>query len=400
MRIVYIHQYFKTPKDAGGTRSYEMARRLVAAGHEVNMISSRPKEELVDGGVDEVSGIKVHWIGVDYNNKMGFISRVKSFFLFAILSSLKAIRLRADVVFATSTPLTVAVPGVIASFFKRVPLVFEVRDQWPRIPIAMGVLRNPILIFLANILERFTYWYSSHIVALSPGMADGIASRGVSRRKITVIPNGCDLELFSNESIRGGEFRKKNPHIPDGPIVLYPGTIGKVNGVGYLAELAAATIRIEKNINFVVVGDGIELDEVVELSNTLGVNGVNFFVLPPLPKDELVYALRDSSIIVSLIIDVPELEDNSANKFFDALAASRPIAINYGGWQKEIIKRERVGLVISRDVEQAAREVVEFLSDDRLVKASGERAKSLAESMYNRDVLAMNLEKIFVETAV
>lgn len=198
----------------------------------------------------------------------------------------------------------------------------------------------------------------------------------------------------------GGEFRKKNPHIPDGPIVLYPGTIGKVNGVGYLAELAAATIRIEKNINFVVVGDGIELDEVVELSNTLGVNGVNFFVLPPLPKDELVYALRDSSIIVSLIIDVPELEDNSANKFFDALAASRPIAINYGGWQKEIIKRERVGLVISRDVEQAAREVVEFLSDDRLVKASGERAKSLAESMYNRDVLAMNLEKIFVETAV
>ena len=40
MRILYLHQYFNTPDMSGGTRSYEMARRLVAAGHEVHMVTS------------------------------------------------------------------------------------------------------------------------------------------------------------------------------------------------------------------------------------------------------------------------------------------------------------------------------------------------------------------------
>lgn len=133
MRITYLHQYFNTPEMSGGTRSYEMARKLVAMGHEVNMITSwRENDGKTDWFETEEAGIHVHWIPVPYSNKMGFYERLRAFTKFAVYSSLKAIQLKSDIIFATSTPLTIAIPGVIASKINHIPMVFEVRDLWPR----------------------------------------------------------------------------------------------------------------------------------------------------------------------------------------------------------------------------------------------------------------------------
>lgn len=119
----------------GGTRSYEMARRLVAMGHEVNMVTSwREPDGRKDWFTTEQSGIKVHWLPVRYSNCMPYNQRIASFFKFAFCATYKAASLPADVVFATSTPLTIALPGICASLFRRVPMVFEVRDLWPAIP--------------------------------------------------------------------------------------------------------------------------------------------------------------------------------------------------------------------------------------------------------------------------
>src|SRR5262249_25944568 len=145
VRIVYLHQYFVTPSMAGGTRSYEMARRLVAAGHEVHMITTDQQasaghhqwRETVEGG------IRVHWIDVAYNNNMGFARRVVGFLTFALRAAGKAFRLQGDIIFASSTPLTVAIPALLASTRARVPFVFEVRDMWPDVPIAIGAIRSP-----------------------------------------------------------------------------------------------------------------------------------------------------------------------------------------------------------------------------------------------------------------
>ncbi|MEQ9447920.1 MAG: glycosyltransferase, partial [Rhodospirillaceae bacterium] len=108
-------------------------------------------------------------------------------------------------VLATSTPLTIMIPGVAIKLLRKIPMVFEVRDQWPRVPIALGILRNPLAISLARWMERTAYANAAHIVALSPDMRDGIAEVGVSRDKISVIPNGADTELF-----RAGAAKSKD----------------------------------------------------------------------------------------------------------------------------------------------------------------------------------------------
>ena len=183
MKITYLHQYFNTPEMPGDGRSFEMARRLVANGHRVNLLTAfRGETETQDWFCSRESGIDVHWLPVPYANTMSYAERIRSFFRFAIRSASRAAQLEADVVFATSTPLTIALPGVRAARRRRVPMVFEVRDLWPELPIAIGALRDPVSIFLARRLERFAYRNANRVVALSPGMADGVASTGFSRR--------------------------------------------------------------------------------------------------------------------------------------------------------------------------------------------------------------------------
>ena len=162
-----------------------MARRLVAAGHEVNLITSRREPGMDnDWYMTDEEGIKVHWFPVAYSNHMGFAQRIRAFLRFAIASARKAASIKADVVFATSTPLTIVLPGIFATWRQRVPLVFEVRDMWPAVPIAMGALRNPILIRAAYWLENLAYRRSKHVVALAPGMRDDIVSTGLIQQRL------------------------------------------------------------------------------------------------------------------------------------------------------------------------------------------------------------------------
>jgi len=122
-----------------------MARRFVAAGHEVHIITSnRERNKNASGWLDEIiDGIHVHWFALPYPNKMDFKARVSAFLKFAMASGAKAYRVGGDVIFATSTPLTIALPAVYAAKRLRKPMLFEVRDLWPELPISVGALNNP-----------------------------------------------------------------------------------------------------------------------------------------------------------------------------------------------------------------------------------------------------------------
>jgi glycosyltransferase involved in cell wall biosynthesis len=269
----------------GGTRSYEMARRLVACGHDVQMITS---DRSTSGGrgwrETEEAGIHVHWLSVPYSNHMGYLQRLRAFAHFALGASRRAVEVGGDLVFATSTPLTIALPAARAKRRLGVPMVFEVRDLWPTLPIAMGALRSGAAIRAARWLERHAYSNAQHIIALSPGMKAGIVDRGVVPEAVTVVPNSCDLEAFEVSPDVAVALRHRFEWLGSRPLVLYAGTLGRINGVEYLARIAAETISLDPEVRFVVVGSGKEEEKVRRIADELGVLGRNFFMLPPLPK--------------------------------------------------------------------------------------------------------------------
>lgn len=199
MRIVYINQYFRTPDMAGGTRSYEMARRFVAAGHDVHVITSdlECESEAPRKWCEyDIEGIRVHVFPICYSNRMTFKRRIPAFLKFAWVASRRIAAVEADIVFASSTPLTPAIPAVYASHRCKIPMVFEVRDLRPEVPIAVGALHDPVSIWAARRLERFAYRHAAQIVALSPGMKAGVAKTRYTKDRIHVIPNCSDNALF------------------------------------------------------------------------------------------------------------------------------------------------------------------------------------------------------------
>jgi len=344
IKITYLHQYFNTPDMSGGTRSYEMARRLVAKGHEVNMVTSwREDDGQRDWFETREAGIRVHWLPVPYSNSMGFRERISAFIRFALGAARKAASLPTDVVFATSTPLTIALPGVYVSWRQKAPMVFEVRDLWPELPIAVGALKNPVLRSAARHLERFAYSQSEHIVVLSPGMKEGVMKTGFPQDKIAVIPNSADLELFDPEKADGQAFREEHTEIGDVPLVVYAGAVGRINGVDYLPRIAASCRKQGAEVQFAVIAKkSLEEQAVRDVSKKLGVLGENFHIYPAVPKQKMPEILAAADVALSLFVDLRPMWANSANKFFDALASGTPVAINYGGWQAELIEKTGV----------------------------------------------------------
>ena len=398
LTILYLHQYFKTPREKGGTRSYEMARRLVSLGHEVEMIAAESSGVAFSGWrVSAEAGIRIHRLFVPYRNSMAAVRRIRAFFRFAYGAARRAAAIKADVIFASSTPLTIALPAGFAALRQKVPMVFEVRDLWPELPIAMGVLQGRLAIAAARRLERWAYRRSSRVVALSPGMKEGIVRTGYPADRVHVIPNCCDLDLFRVPHARGEAFRSSRPWLGDRPLVVYTGVLGRANGVDYLARLASYMAEIDGDVRFLVVGDGARFDAVKKVAAGLGVLERNFFMMPAVPKNEIPDILSAADVATSLVIDIPELRNNSSNKFFDALASRTPVAINFQGWLAELLTTSHAGLVLDgKDPRSGAQDLSRVLRDPEWLREAGAAASRLAEERFDRDRLAKDLESVLL----
>jgi glycosyltransferase involved in cell wall biosynthesis len=392
MRVTYLHQYFATPDGSTGTRSYELARRLVAQGHDVTVITSNAQlpdlahaRRVVRTSVD---GIRLVVIGVAYANEMGYRARIGAFIRFALRASLEAARVPADVVLASSTPLTIALPGIVARVVRRAPMVFEVRDLWPEMPIAVGALSNPAAIAAARAVEWVAYRSSAQVIALSPGMADGVAARGISRSRISMIPNGCDRAAFDVPATAGDAIRAELGLAPGAPLIVYAGAFGAVNGVEWLADVAAELRPLRPDARFLLVGRGAGRDALLQRARARGVLDETLTVRPPMPKRDIPALLAAATVATSLFRPVPEMESNSANKFFDGLAAGRPVAINYGGWHRTLLAERGAGIALPEsDPAAAAAMLAALVGDEAALARCREGARELARD-FDRDRLA------------
>jgi glycosyltransferase involved in cell wall biosynthesis len=406
MHILYIHQHFATPAGSTGTRSYEFARRWVKAGHKVTLIAGHYDI----GGLQvsgtlyqkqNIEGINVVVVGTKYSNKQSYLRRVTSFLSFCLLSIYAGLRTKGvDVIYASSTPLTVGIPAMVIKWLKHIPFVFEVRDQWPEIPIELGIITNRILIKILLWLEKTIYRNCSSIIALSPGQADGIRAvlikdlwHGLPGRgsitgrmpvPLTVIPNSCDIDMFRPD-IDGSTLRQRMGW-GDKFVLLHTGAMGKVNGLNFVID-AAARLKEHSDIMFVLIGDGNQKPFLEGRVKELGLRNVE--ILSSVPKRELsdLYAAADIGLVI--IGNFPIIEHNSANKFFDSLSAGKPVLLNYSGWQRKILEDNEAGFGCDLcNLDQFVEKVLHLNSHRQQIEQMGQNARRVAVEKFNRDQLA------------
>lgn len=392
MRLLYIHQHFATPKGSGGIRSYQMARRMIERGHQVTMLCGRgvdgqsglsgPFERGVRRG--RVEGIDVIEVDLAYSNRDGFLKRTKTFLAFMLRTSKFIFTEQYDLLFATTTPLTVGVPGILGRWLRRKPFVFEVRDLWPELPRAMGVIRNPFILWAMGVLEWASYRSAHRLIGLSPGIVDGIAHRGVAQARIAMVPNGCDLDIFSSNSVPWQPEEVRD----DDLMAVFAGAHGLANGLDAVIDVAAVLHRRgREDIRIVLIGSGMRKPALIERVKREGLSNVIF--LDPVRKTELVGLLKRADVGLQVLADVPAFYyGTSPNKFFDYIAVGLPVLNNYPGWLADMICEAGCGIAVPPRDPDAFADALVVLADDRTsTRAMSLRARALAEERFARDML-------------
>lgn len=390
MKILYIHQYFRTPTEPGGTRSYWFAKELVRRGHQVIMVTSTNKFRPVPCRVN-ISGIEVIYVRSTYSNYFTPFQKIKSFLNFMYLSIKEASKERGvDIVYATSTPLTVGGIALWLRFKKRWKYIFEVRDLWPEFPIQIGVVRNSFLIWGLRKFEKWIYKKSEFIVTLSPGMQAGVLETGIVSDKVCVIPNMSKPDKFfphtCSQSIIDEFNLDKNKFN-----IIHFGSMGVANGLEYIIE----TAKLLQNqsiidVNFIFLGDGATFPILQKKAKEYNLYNVQF--LGSHKMDIVAEIVNCCDISITSFLNLPILYTNSPNKLFDSLSAGKPIIVNSAGWTKELVEKESCGCYVNPNSPQDfVDKILEIKDNKSLLSKWGDNARKLSVEVFDKSILSKKM---------
>ncbi len=401
MHVLLIHQAFVALDEPGGTRHHELARYLAAQGHRVTIIASPISyltgkshsaripwcEKEMDG--DQITILRAYTFPALHRS---FALRLVSFFSFMLSSFLIGLGVKGpDLVWGTSPPIFQGATAWALARLKRVPFLFEVRDLWPAFAVAVGVLKNPILIKLSEGLEKFLYRHADQVVVNSPGYLQHVQSRGAAR--VELVPNGTDTSMFSPE-VDGASFRRSHG-LGSGFVAVYAGAHGLSNDLGVV--LGAAKLLLGRtDIKIVLLGDGKDKPALQAQASREGLTNLVF--ISPVPKLEVPVALSAADACIAILKPLTLYQTTYPNKVFDYMAAGKPVILAIEGVIKDVIENAGAGIPVPPGDPQALAQAIQKLADDPpLARQMGRQARIYVASHFDRSILASKLMRIMLQ---
>ena len=393
MKVLYIFQYFVTPSEPGFTRSYWISQELIRRGHRVTVITSTNQAH-PEAVREVIDGVDVIYVKNDYSNYMSAPRRVFAFLNFVRLALREARKLAdVDLVYATSSPLTVGYIAMRLKACRGWKYVFEVRDLWPEFPIEVGAVKNPLAIKYLRDLERRIYEKSEFVVALSPGTQEGVISAGMPREKTAMIPNMSKPDLFYPRPVNVDVVREFNLDLNKFNVVYF-GAMGRSSGLEYIIN-AAKTLKERGNddVAFVLLGDGSTYPRLMRLAEEYGLDNVRF--LGNHKMDLVSEIVNCCDVSITTFLNLPVLKNNSPNKLFDSLSAGKPIIVNSAGWTKDLVEKEDCGCFVDPDrPEDLAEKLLEIKYDRELLDRWGKNARRLSVEVFDKNLLCAQVADI------
>ena len=396
MKILFFYQYFGTPKGSWSTRVYELTRRWVDAGHEVTVVTTPyEKSDIKAKGFisgQRVEGIKLIVVNSGDSNRFALWKRVFRAIEFSLISIYYALRLDYDIAISSSGPITIGLPMIAAKKFRKKKTIFEVRDLWPSGGIELGLIKPGIQSNLALWFEKLCYNNADHIVTASPGQKQHILNR-YPKKKIKVIPNASDLDLFGKPA--AGELPEwaKNTCL-----YTHIGSLGLIHNTAYWLDVARELKAIDngREVSMVFIGDGVDRPMLEEEKQRYALDNLHFLGLKP--KNELPLWVQNSCATLFATTSNPVQDTSSPNKVFDSFAAGVPILQTSKGWIADLVEKEQCGVNLPlEDPALTAQMMLDLSREQMYLKNLGRNAFNLASSRFNRDQLALEYLSLIEE---
>ncbi len=406
MRVLYLSQYFPPEVGATQTRAYEMARHLVSAGHQVTMLTEVPNHP---SGIipseyrgrlyerSDLEGIDVIRVWVKASPVKTFASRMAFYLTYmvnAILAGLLLARGRYDAIYATSPPLFVGGAALALSYSRRIPLLFEVRDLWPESAVVLGEMTDARAVRLAGKLEEMCYNRARCVVVVTEGIRRRLEERGFGR-KVVVIPNGANAELFRPDP-EGGMALRAELGVRGKFLAIYAGIHGMAQGLETVLE-AARHLQGVPDVHFLLVGEGPKKAELMSLRDKLGLTNVTMLVEQP--RYEIPAYLSAANVALVPLRRLELFQGALPSKMFDAWACACPVILGIDGEARQVLGRADAGVFVEpEDAGQMARAILELKDEPERVRRYGQNGRRFVEAHYSRQRLAARLEALLLET--
>lgn len=399
MKLIYIHQYFVTNEGTSGTRSYDVSKYLVKMGHQVTMVcgvhdqsSLLPPSWWKPFRVQYIDGIKVIICNACYSNKLRVPARLWCWLKFAALATLACLYERsADLIFATSTPLTVGIPGRVSAALLRIPYVFEVRDLWPEDLLAADRITPGLQYKLWEWLESFAYKKARKILLVSKGFHDRLLERGFAPERLKTIVLGADGSLFKDAQPDYEYIREQG--LAGKTIAVYTGAHGDANGLTQLID-ATELLRERPDIAIVMIGEGKMRQRLKEMAAEKGLT--NVYLLDPVPKHRLPGILMACHIGLMILKPIVRPRWVTPNKIFDYMFAGLPSIVNFAGTTAEMVVTDGTGVASTpHSAKELAAKIVYWTDHPEERTAVGRHAREVAASKYDRSMIACSLAEVF-----
>ena len=408
MRILYLSQYFPPEAGATQTRAYEMSRALVQAGHQVTMLAEFPNHPsgIIPPAYQgkryervELDGIDVLRVWVKASPEKNFRSRMAfylSYMFSAILAGIFLARQPYDLILATSPPLFAGAAGLVLSYLRRLPLVFEVRDLWPAAAVALGELRNPAAIRLATMLEEACYRRAARIIVVTRGMQETLEKRGVEPSKLVLIPNGANTELFGFEPAARQSLRAELG-MENRIVAMYAGIFGIAQGLETILK-AAQILSDDPGIQFILVGDGPQRASLIGMAEGMRLGNVS--ILPEQPRQRIPAYLSSADIALIPLRKIPQFQMAVPSKLFDAWACERPVICSVEGEAQQVVQAAGGGVNIpAEDSRALADALLDLKREPQIYVAMGKSGRAYTCANYSRQALAQRLIQTLQEVS-
>jgi colanic acid biosynthesis glycosyl transferase WcaI len=405
LRVLVITQVFRPEMGALANRLYPLTRYLAAKGHEVFVATGMPnypRGRVFPGYqgrrfmVEDVEGatvLRTAYLTTPRNvSKSSQLLSYVSFLPAVLHSGFRAGRV--DVVFVTSPPLFPAVPAILLAKLRRARLVVDLRDLWPDELIACGAAREGALsVRLLRALERWAYRSADAVTCTTSAFLETVRDRGAGSEKSRLLPNGADLDVFRplpRENPVADELR-----LGDRFVVMYSGLLGIKHGLETVIE-AAARLRKNEQIIFVIVGDGPRREALTRQAEEIGLDNVLF--IGERPAEDLPFLLARADVCVTNLLDEPYLAKIIPAKVFEYLACAKPVVGGLAGEGARVLDESGGGIVVPPgDADAMAIAIAELRDSPGRRSALGEAGRRHVAEHYSREATASELERLLVE---